>query len=115
LNASDRACWTLCRACFRCQNKGWRLGCSSCSGRHDPEGRIDPYHIDDRCRCTEGFLQYRLPNGRFIVRRFQRDPFGGRVIAAQETEDERDWQRYLGERREALDDPTFDPVRAYGG
>jgi hypothetical protein len=85
--------------------------CTSCSGRHDPGRRIDPYYIDDRCRCTEGVLQYRLQNGRFIIRRFPRNPFSGVVITTPETGDEREWNSYLEAKRNELGDPTYDPIR----
>lgn len=110
MNPSDRWCWRTCGSCYRCGDKGTRALCTSCSGRHDPQFRRDPYDIDDQCRCTEGILQIRVKSGRLIRRRFATNPFAGSVKVDQETKDERDWGTWIREKREQLDDPTFDPV-----
>lgn len=110
-NPSEKSCWDMCSSCFRCSDKGKYAKCNSCSGRHDPDMKRDPYYIDDRCRCTEGILQYRLQNGQMIVRKFHSSPFAGQVVTDAETEDEQEWTRYIQEQREKLNDPTWDPVQ----
>lgn len=110
-NPSDLPCWDTCLSCFRCENKGQYAQCNRCSGRHDPEGHRDPYHIDDRCRCREGILQYRLKNGHMIQRKFYSDPFAGKVVTDAESQDEQEWNRFVDEQREKLDDPNFDPIQ----
>lgn len=110
-NPSSLSCWEMCPSCFRCANKGKYAACGRCSGRHDTEGIRDPYDIDDQCRCKEGILQLRTKQGVMIQRQFYSDPFGGSVVTDAETDDERQWNQFVTERREALNDPTFDPVR----
>lgn len=115
-NPSSLPCWSLCASCFRCGNKGMHAKCQSCSGRHDPELRRDPYDIDDKCRCTEGVLQYRTRQGLMVKRRFLTNPFAGKVTTDAETQDERDWNQYVAEKREALNDETWDPIQfTHGG
>jgi hypothetical protein len=77
--------------------------------------RLDPYDIDDRCRCAEGVLQFRVKDGRLLKKNFMSNPFAGKVITDAETPDERDWNQYIKERREQLDDPNYDPVRFEDG
>lgn len=110
-NPSTLPCWSTCASCFRCENKGTRPECEKCSGRHDPVGQRDPYDVDDKCRCKEGILQYRLKNGMMIKRKFESNPFAGRVMTDAETQDEIEWRQYVQEQREKMDDPTFDPVQ----
>jgi len=110
-NPSTLPCWSTCASCFRCEQKGRYPECNRCSGRHDTEGQRDPYDIDDRCRCTEGILQYRLKNGRLILKHFYSDPFAGQVMTDTETADEMQWRQYVTEQREKMNDPTFDPVQ----
>jgi len=109
-NPSTLPCWSACASCFRCEDKGKYDACGRCSGRHDPEGRRDPYDHRDLCRCKEGILQYRVKDGRFIVKQFLSSPFKGQVVTDAVTNDEEDWKQYVTEQRERLDDPTFDPV-----
>lgn len=110
-NPSTLPCWSTCSSCFRCEDKGKYAQCNRCSGRHDTEGQRDPYDHDDRCRCKEGVLQYRLKNGQMIKRNFQSDPFKGKVMTDAQSADERDWESYVNEQRERLNDPDFDPIQ----
>lgn len=112
LCGNEQSCFKLCRSCGRCDSKGKWAKCNSCNGRSTRERPADR---DDYCRCTEGIMQLVTKNGRFIQRKFLSDPFAGRVITDAETEDERDWNTYLAEKREQLDDPTYDPIRPYSG
>lgn len=118
-NPSSLPCFNLCTSCYRCQDKGkiqgMRSKCNSCSGRHDPELRRDSYDIDDQCRCTEGVLQYRTKWGLFIKRRFNSNPFKGRVTTDAISEDERDWNSYITEQRELTGNATWDPVQFTDG
>lgn len=109
-NPSTKNCWELCTSCFRCQNKGLHDKCKSCSGRHDPEVKKDPYHSRDACRCREGILCYRLQNGRFIQRKFESNPFKGQVMTDTESQDEREWSQYVNEMRERYDNEKWDGV-----
>lgn len=110
-NPSELRCWRTCGSCFRCADKGEHPWCWKCSGRHDPKRKRDPYDIDDHCRCTEGVLQYRLQTGQMLQRRFESNPFRSRVTTDAESEDDRDWNRYVDEKREKYDDPTWDPIQ----
>lgn len=127
MNPSEKDCWITCMSCFRCQDKGKYDRCSSCSGRHDPtvaagvaqidgvrvylqNSRKDPYYIDDRCRCKEGVLQWRTQKGKFIVRRFATSPFEGKVQTDAESSDDRQWNQFVGEQREYLNDPGWDAI-----
>lgn len=110
-NPSELPCWSSCLSCYRCEDKGKYEKCNRCSGRHDPDMRRDPYYIDDRCRCKEGVLQYRLKSGAMIMKRFLSSPFKAKVVTDAETQDEADWNQYVSEQREKYNDPTFDPVR----
>ena len=89
--------------------------CSSCSGRFDPQLRRDPYDIDDRCRCREGVLQYRTKVGRLIVTKFPTNPFEKRMVFDAMSQDEKEWEQYVNEERERLNDPSFDPVQFANG
>jgi len=113
--SQDRPCYSACSSCLRCEDKGKYAACNRCSGRHDPNLIRDPHDIDDRCRCSEGILQYRLQNGRLIKKRFHSNPFVGQVVTDAETKDEQDWRQYVTEQREKFDDPTFDPVTLEDG
>lgn len=111
MNPSEKNCWKTCGSCWRCADKGkYPAKCGSCSGRNDPYERRS-HDPDDYCRCTEGILQIVTKDGRFIQRKFQSSPFATKVYTDAETEDERDWNAYLNEKREQLDDPNFDPLR----
>lgn len=115
INPTERTCFVLCPSCFRCANKGCQSLCNVCSGRHDPLLRHDPYDIDDYCRCREGVLQYRVKAGRLIVRRFPANPFRNKLQFDVLSQDERDWESYVDDLRERLDDEDYDPVRFDNG
>jgi hypothetical protein len=108
-NPSHKYCWETCKACFRCANKGCKASCNSCSGRHDPFGHVDA-DIDDYCDCKNGVLRWRTQKGQLVVSRYKKDPFQGKVTMEKETQDQRDWDQYLRDMREKLDNPTWDPV-----
>jgi hypothetical protein len=115
MNPSDKSCWILCKSCYRCQDKGRYAKCWNCSGRHDPKERRDPYYVDDACRCKEGVLQFKLQTGEMVIRRFKSNPFEGKVITDAETEDERDWNSFVDEKRNQLGIENWDPVRFNDG
>lgn len=115
MNPSSKWCYVTCKACTRCDAKGTYAKCNSCSGRHDPQGKWDPYDIDDKCRCTEGILQIRLQNGKLIGTKYPGDPFGGTVTTEQRSADEEDWNSYLKDQREILNDEHWDPVQFTDG
>lgn len=117
LNPSDRPCWRTCPSCYKCSNKGQDAKCQTCSGRHDPGVtlKFDPYDIDCYCDCRNGILRHRTQDGRLIVRHFLSDPFGGKVSTDAETEDERDWNAFVAEKREYLNDPNWDPLEFADG
>lgn len=105
------SCFKLCTACYRCADKGCMTKCNSCSGRPDPTKKKEPHDIDDRCRCKEGILQARHRNGSLIQLQYPRDPFAGKIEQREVSEDERDWEAYVNQQRERLDDPNFDPIQ----
>lgn len=115
MNPSDKSCWRLCRVCSRCADKGKYAKCNSCSGRHDPYEKRDPYYIDDRCRCTEGIMQYLLKNGKLLQKRFPSNPFESRMRAEVESEEERDYNASIQEMRERTGIEDYDPVRFNDG
>jgi len=114
-NPTTLPCFSACSSCLRCDDKGKYEKCNRCSGRHDPDAIRDPHDIDDRCRCTEGILQYRLQTGKLIQKKFLSNPFKGKVETDAETPDEQDWRQFVTEQREKLNDPTFDPVTLEDG
>lgn len=114
----EKHCFVACKACMRCDRKG-KAGCPSpytCSGHVEiPGGHPwDSYDRDDECRCKEGVLQIRLKSGGFVRRRYLSSPFGGSIQTDAETQDDRDWNSYVDEQRELLNDPFFDPL-TFGG
>lgn len=113
-NPTEKSCFRSCAACFRCEDKGRYAKCSSCSGRHDPDLIRDPYDIDDRCRCSEGILQIRTREGRFIQTKYPGNPYKGSVQFEKKTQDELDWEAYLYEMRSKFDDPDWDPITIEG-
>jgi hypothetical protein len=109
-NPTDLDCWKSCLSCFRCEDKGKYDKCNRCSGRSDEELRKEPHDIDDRCRCKEGILQVRTQKGQLVQAKMPSDPFAGVVKHDPRTQDESDWQAYLDQQRERLNDPYWDPV-----
>ena len=108
-NASHKPCWETCSACFRCKNKGRYTKCNQCSGRHDPSGHLGP-DLDDYCDCVNGILRWRDRQGRLIISKYKSNPFKAEIIVQKETEDERDWNAYLKDCREKMDNPTWDLI-----
>lgn len=114
--ASDRRCWIPCQSCFRCADKGKYDKCNNCTGHHDVKYLRDPYDVDDYCRCKEGIFQYRTSKGHLIIRKFPKNPFRGSWKSdAASTGDESDWDSYLQQLREELDNASYDPVQFSDG
>jgi hypothetical protein len=42
--------------------------------------------------------------------KFKSNPFKGQVKYEQKSEDERDWDSYVSDMREKMDDPTWNPI-----
>ena len=103
-------CFKYCTSCGRCSNKD-RYNCGEkCSGRLDKAGCRVP-HADDYCRCAQGILQWVTQEGRLVQVRMQSDPFAAVVKYDNISQDEADWNSYLADTREKLDDPNWDPVQ----
>lgn len=111
-NPVTKDCWTFCPSCNRCQDKGRYSKCQSCSGRYDPKGNIDP-HPDDYCDCKNGILRWRTQEGKIVHVRFKSNPFKGKVKYEKKSQDERDWDAYVKDMREKMDDPNFNPITIY--
>lgn len=109
LNPSHRECFDACSACFRCDQRGKYAKCAGCSGHHDPFGTIDP-HPDDTCTCAEGVLRFIDSKGELHLVRYRNNPFAGTVTLMNQTEDEREWDAYVNDIREKINDPHFNPV-----
>lgn len=110
VNPSYRWCWSTCSACFRCGDKGRYAQCSGCSGRHDPHHAVDP-DPDDFCMCKENILRWRAKNGQLVVIKYNKNPFDNTVITESKTEDEKEWDAYLMDVRERMDNPDWDPIQ----
>lgn len=108
-NPTENLCWTFCSSCSRCQDKGRYSKCKSCSGRYDPEGVIAP-DPDDYCDCKNGVLRWRTKEGRLIMTNFKTNPFKGQVKYEKKSEDERDWDSYVSDMREKMNDPDWNPI-----
>ena len=108
-NPIYKQCWETCQACFRCEAKGSYAKCDGCSGRFDMNGRVVP-HEDDKCRCREGVLQYVKDNSQLIQVKYKTNPFVGKVIRKDATQDQRDWETYVNDLRERHQDPDYEPV-----
>ena len=111
-NPQEKWCFRPCMSCMRCSQKNCMQKCNGCSGRIDPEGTREP-DPDDFCACTQGVLRWVTQEGQLIVSKFQNNPFSGSVNVKTMTEDERDWEAYLEDMREKLDDPNYDPIKVY--
>lgn len=109
-----RECWKPCRSCFKCEDQGKFAKCASCPGRADFYRRMynDP---DSYCDCRNGILRHRTQAGRLIVRKFLSSPYGGSVRTDAVSEDEEQWNAYIQERREFLQNPTWDPIKMPDG
>lgn len=105
-----RDCWKPCRSCWKCEDQGKFAKCATCPGRADYFRRMYP-DPDSYCDCKNGVLRHRTKWGQLIVRKFMSSPYEGRVQTDAISEDEEEWNNYLNERREFLQNPTWDPVR----
>lgn len=114
MRPQEKSCFVGCRACMRCEKKssGQCPSPYSCSGHVEVQGghSWDRYDRDDECRCSEGILKIRRKNGQLVMTRYSKNPF--QAIATREhiTQDERDWNQYLQNAREELDDELYDPL-----
>ena len=108
-NPVEKSCWETCNACFRCEAKGTRAACNNCSGRFDMHGVTDP-HPDDYCDCRNGVLNYVKQNGKRVRVKYRTNPYSGKVIPAESTQDEKDWEEYVRSLQEKYDDEYFDPL-----
>lgn len=111
-NPVNLPCWETCTACGRCKNKGRYAKCQSCSGRNDPTCAKDP-HPDDFCDCRNGILRWITKQGRLIIVKYKSNPYKTDIYKNHQTQDERDYESYLNDMRERLDDPTYDPIEFY--
>jgi len=112
-NPVEKDCWNFCFSCNRCQDKGRYTKCNGCSGRFDPEGIIDVDN-QDFCDCKNGNLRWKTKEGKLILIKFKSNPFKGEVKYEKKSEDERDWDSYVRDMREKLNDPTWDPITITG-
>jgi len=112
INPTNKWCWAFCSSCNRCQDKGRYTQCNSCSGRYDPDLKI-AVDNDDFCDCKNGVLRWKTKQGRLVMTRFKSNPFKGQVKYEKKTEDERDWDAYVKDMREKLDDPSWNPITIY--
>lgn len=115
-NPRDRSCFVGCASCFRCEKRA-SSACpipNGCSGRPDEEGVRVP-HPDDLCRCKEGNMQWVTRDGKVLRRRFTSSPFASKVITDSHTQDDRDWNAFVTEKREALNDENWDPLQFHDG
>lgn len=106
-----RPCWVACSSCLRCEKKG-TSACpkpNTCSGRPDREGMRVP-HPDDYCECKVGVMRWVTKEERVIIRRFLSNPFKGHVQTDAVSEDERDWNAFVTEKREQFNNPDWDPI-----
>lgn len=106
-----KTCFKPCTACYRCADKGRFTMCNKCSGCMDPAGKIDP-DPDHYCDCAQGVLRWRARDGRLIITRYPRNPFAGSIKTTAESEDKRDFQAYLQEYREKMENPYVSPITA---
>lgn len=111
-NPSNKPCWVYCGSCGRCGDKGRYTKCNQCSGRYDPNGKIDVDN-DDFCDCKNGVLRWKTKQGRLIVTRFKSDPFAGKVSYEKKSQDERDWDSYVNDMRNKMGDPNWNPITFY--
>jgi len=71
--------------------------------------RTDP-DPDDFCSCTQGILRWRAKDGRLIISKYKTNPFKTKIITESKTQDEKDWESYVWDLREKLDNPNYDPI-----
>jgi hypothetical protein len=112
-NPSEKDCWKYCFSCGRCENKTRYTKCNGCSGRYDPTGVIEQ-HAEDYCDCRNGVLRWRTQQGRIIITKFKSNPYAGSVTYEKKSEDERDWDSYVNDMREKMNDPNWNPITITG-
>jgi hypothetical protein len=83
-----------------------------CSGRYDPNLSIST-DDDDYCDCHNGNLRWKTKQGRLIITKFKSNPYKGEVKYDKKTEDERDWDSFVSDTREKLNDPNWNPISFY--
>lgn len=105
-----RQCWRPCRSCWKCEDQGRYSQCATCPAQVDILRRKYP-DPDAYCDCHNGILRHRTQKGQLIIRKFLSSPYEGRVQTDAISEDERDWNTYVAERREFLNNPQWDPVQ----
>jgi hypothetical protein len=111
-NPSEKPCWIYCGSCGRCGDKGRYTKCNGCSGRYDPNGTTDVDN-DDFCDCKNGTLRWKTKSGKLIITKFKSNPFAGEVKYQKKSEDERDWDSYVKDMREKMQDPNWNPISFY--
>lgn len=111
-NPTTKECWVFCSSCNRCQDKGRYTKCNGCSGRYDPKGCIEPDR-DDYCDCKNGVLRWKTKEGKLLMTRFKTNPFKGQVTYVKKSQDERDWDSYVKDMREKMDDPNWNPITIF--
>jgi hypothetical protein len=57
---------------------------------------------DDYCDCKNG--------GKSFIVKFKSNPFKAKVTYEKKSEDERDWDSYVSDMREKMNDPTWNPI-----
>jgi hypothetical protein len=112
VNPTDRWCWVFCPSCNRCQDKGRYTKCNGCSGRYDPE-LIIKADSEDFCDCKNGTLRWKTQQGKLVMTKFKSNPFKSQVKYEKKSDDERDWDSYVKDMREKLNDPNWDPITYY--
>lgn len=65
---------------------------------------------DHYCECKEGVMRWVTKKGYLIIRRYESDPFKKNIVTDAKTQDDRDWDAYIQEKREALNDELYDPL-----
>lgn len=110
-NASEKDCWKTCGACFRCENKDVNSKkCHNCSGRHNPTGHMAP-DDEDFCACSTGVLRWRDKVGQLRITKYNKNPFKSSLVTETKTADEREWEGYLHDVREKMDNPNWTPIK----
>lgn len=112
VNPAEKPCWSFCGSCNRCKDKGRYSKCQGCSGRYDPKLIIQS-DDEDFCDCKNGTLRWRTQEGRLIITKFRSNPYKGEVKYEKVSEDERDWDSYVADMREKMNDPNWDPITFY--
>jgi hypothetical protein len=112
VNPTEKWCWNFCMSCSRCGDKGRYSHCQGCSGRYDPK-LVIPSDDEDFCECKSGILRWRTKQGRLVLTKFKGNPFKGQVKYEKKSEDERDWDSYVNDMREKMNDPNWNPITIF--